>query len=83
MWRQILISNLIDTTELKPKGKLFHTFRNVIPKPGLNSLTNFQQHCLKRGKHYWEPYPIKKNVLAIGLPSSQTYICISANSLIQ
>lgn len=60
MWRQILISNLIDTTELKPKGKLFHTFRNVIPKPGLNSLTNFQQHCLKRGKHYWEPYPIKK-----------------------
>lgn len=51
-WRQILISNLIDTTELKPKGKLFHTFRNVVPKPGLNSLTNFQQHCLKRGKHY-------------------------------
>lgn len=56
----ILISDLIDTSELKPEGKLFHTFRNVVSKPRLNSLTNFQQHCLKRRKHCWELQPIKK-----------------------
>lgn len=77
----ILISDLIDTSELKPEGKLFHTFRNVVSKPRLNSLTNFQQHCLERHKHRWELQPIIKK--AIGLPSSQTYIHIGVNTFMR
>lgn len=49
--RRVLISDLIDTLDVKPEGKLFQSVRNVLPKPRLNSLTNFQQQCLKRGKH--------------------------------
>ena len=46
---RILISNLIDTPELKPGGGDYSTPLGMwFPNQDSNSLTNFQQHCLKR-----------------------------------